>query len=178
MHDVLSAGGLYTAAMTVHAAATVITLYRAGQTLREIGVRLGISPNTVHAILVRQREPRRGPRRYRRPPTEAELSRDAAVIAAYRAGHSLDAVSRKFGISKTLVWKILVRHGEPRRTTVQGRAARRIRRGEVTISQRDTAIIAAHRNGKSMRQIGIAFGISGARVSQILHRHGSRRRAD
>ena len=95
--------------------AAVIRAYRSGVSIRDIGRRFGFSSWVVWRLLARSGEPRRGRHETRRGATAAVTARDAAVIAAYRAGQSLGAVARSLGISTTCVWNILVRHDESRR---------------------------------------------------------------
>jgi hypothetical protein len=93
---------------------TVIAAYRAGQSIGTISRAWGISTSVVWKLLADSGEPRRSrSEALRRAPANAV--RDAAVVAAYRAGQSLDAVARESGISKTRCWAILVREREPRR---------------------------------------------------------------
>jgi hypothetical protein len=93
----------------------IIHAYRAGQSLRQIARQRGTGTTAVWRALHRHNEPRRPRGQPPSQPTQAALARDAAVLRAYRAGHSLDAISRFLRIGKTTAWAILVRHNEPRR---------------------------------------------------------------
>jgi transposase len=136
----------------------IIAAYRAGNSIHTVGAAFGVGKNTVWKTLVRHNEPRRQPGKYAKPPTLEIAARDAAVIAAYRDRQSVHAVSRSLGLSVSFVWKLLVRHGVPRRTRPE---------------PRDPApIIAGYRAGLSQAKLGAAFGISRARVGKILKRHG------
>jgi hypothetical protein len=99
--------------------AAIVDAYRAGQSLRQIARARGVGTTVVWRALHRHAEPRRPRGQPPAAPTPAALARDAAVLAAYRAGCSLDAISRAQRIGKTTAWAILVRHGEPRRTVVR-----------------------------------------------------------
>jgi hypothetical protein len=92
----------------------VVAAYRSGQSLRPIAADFGISATSVHTILVANGEPRRGVGHQHRPPTAAQLERDRAVIASYRAGNG-HTVARQLGLSTSQVWTVLERHNEPRR---------------------------------------------------------------
>ena len=144
-------------------ATTIIGAYRSGHSLRAVGARFGIGPTTVWSILNRHGEPRRGPGEWARPPTQAELARDASVIAAHRDGQSLNRISRSLGIGKTLAWNILVRHGEPRRT---GRACR------MADGRRSADIVSGYRSGRTRQYLAAEFGLSQQRIDQILRQHG------
>jgi transposase len=140
----------------------IIAAYRAGHSLREIARDLGIHHSVVRDVLHRHNEPCRAAGRPAKASTTQTIARDAGVIAAYRDGQSLDAVSRTLGIGKTTVWKILVRHGEPRRLSL----------GRHDVAIRDEALIAGYRAGQTLAKLSAAFGISRTRVRQILRRHG------
>ena len=144
-------------------ATTIISVYRSGHSLRAISARFGIGTTTVWSILNRHGEPRRGPGEWAKPPTQAELARDASVIAAYRDGQSLNRISRSLGIGKTLAWNILVRHGEPRRTGRQCRMAD---------GRRNAYIVTAYRSGRTRQHLATEFGLSQQRIDQILRQHG------
>jgi transposase len=105
---------------------TVIDLYRSGQSCAQIGKLFGVSDTTVLAVLARHDEPRRipGRRHVEKPPT----AREAAMIGLYRGGQSLDAVGGRFGVRRTTVWKVLLKHNEPRRTIKQATVLRHQRR--------------------------------------------------
>jgi hypothetical protein len=143
--------------------ARTIIAYRSGNSLHAISARFGISATTAWSILNRQGEPRRGQGKWAKSPTQAELARDASVIAAYRDGQSLNRISRSLGIAKTLAWNILVRHGEPRRT---GRACR------MADGRRSADIVSGYRSGRTRQYLAAEFGLSQQRIDQILRQHG------
>jgi transposase len=101
--------------MTEH----IIRAYREGQSLRQIAAALGVTATTVHRILCRYGEPRRGVGYQQRPPTPAQLERDRAVIRSYQSGQSMNVISRQLGISTSVVWRVLTRHNEPRHARVR-----------------------------------------------------------
>jgi hypothetical protein len=143
----------------------VISAYRSGQTLRAIGDRFGIAHSAIWRILDRYAEPRRVPGQSGKPPSlPAQRTRDAAVIDAYRDGQSLPRISRSLGIGSTTAWKILVRHGKPRRTGRQCLMAD---------GRRNADIVTAYRSGRTRQQLATEFGLSTQRIDQILHRHGA-----
>jgi transposase len=137
----------------------IIAAYRAGHSLREIARDLEIHHSVVRHVLHRHDEPCRAAGRPGKPPTPEITARDAAVISAYRDRRSMHAVSRALGLSVSVVWRILARHGVPRHPRPE---------------PRDPApIIAGYRAGQTLAELGDALGISTARVRQILKRHGS-----
>lgn len=129
----------------------------------------------------------------------------ASIAAEYRAGATLDRLSRKYRCSVTLVLKALNACGQERRSTgIVGRSlpdsiAQEYRDG-ATVAElsekyrthyyrvvsrlrmlgveprktghpaRNQAIAQMRLDGKSLRQIGQAIGISSQRVHQILCR--------
>jgi transposase-like protein len=97
-------------------ASAIISRYRAGASVRQIGREAGIAHSVVWRALEQAGEPRRGRGSPRRPATAETAARDAQVVRAYRSGASLDAIGRALGISKSCAWNILVRHHEPRRS--------------------------------------------------------------
>jgi hypothetical protein len=134
-------------------ATTIIGAYRGGHSLRAIGARFGTT--TVWSILNRHGEPRRGLGEWAKPPTQAELARDASVVAAYREGQSLNRISRSRGIGKTLAWNIiLLRHGEPRRTGRQHLMAD---------GRGNADIVTAYRRGRTRQHLAAEFGCGSTR---------------
>jgi hypothetical protein len=63
----------------------IIRAHREGQSLRQIAAALGVTATTVHRILCRHGEPRRGVGYQPRPPTPTQLERDRAVILSYQS---------------------------------------------------------------------------------------------
>jgi Mor family transcriptional regulator len=98
----------------VTSAQVIVAGYRDGASLRQLARRFNLGVTTVHSILRRHGEPRRGVGQSHRPPTAAQLERDRAVIAAYRAGNGMHTVARQLGLSTSQVWTVLERHNEPR----------------------------------------------------------------
>lgn len=72
-------------------------------------------------------------------------------------------VSRKMAQRYVLVWEKI--SGQPRRFAPRGRPARR-----KDVAERDARILAMHRSGRTLLQIAGEFGLTKARIGQILQR--------
>lgn len=72
-------------------------------------------------------------------------------------------VSRKMAQRYVVVWEKIT--GQPRRFAPRGRPARR-----KDMAERDARILGMHRSGRTLLQIAVEFGLTKARIGQILQR--------
>jgi len=111
---------------------------------------------------------RRGPLAGRRGPLP-DQPRNARIVAMYRAGSTLKKVGMAFGISTSRVLAIIVReerrYGLPKTRNKRGRP-----KGSFGYLDRNRDIVAMYRAGKTLKETGQAFGVSGQRVLQIIVR--------
>lgn len=104
-----------------------------------------------------------------RPAGRAQ-SRDAPdygpIVTAYENGLPARAISASSGLSLGQVYRILKRLGVPRR-----------RRGApergAKSTEREQEMVALYESGKSLHEVGLAFGITRERVRQILNKRGN-----
>jgi transposase-like protein len=87
---------------------------------------------------------------------------EARIIELYRGGKTLRQVEAETGVPHWSAHRVLVRNGIPRRKC--GRALG-------PPSPRNSAIVAAYREGRSMPKIAAEYGISHQRVCRILNQY-------
>lgn len=76
-----------------------------GLTLKQVGARVGASPRVVRRVLVLAGGEVRGPAR------PSAIDDEAALVARYEEGITLDALSEEFGVSVVTVSWCIERHG-------------------------------------------------------------------
>jgi hypothetical protein len=87
---------------------------------------------------------------------------EARIIELYRGGKTLRQVEAETGVPFGIAHRVLVRNGVPRRKR---------RRALGPPSPRNSAIVAAYREGRSMPKIAAEYGISHQRVCRILNQY-------
>jgi transposase len=95
------------------------------------------------------------------------------VIRAYRSGQSIGTIAQRLGCSTSVVWKLLDRANEPRRSRSD---AQRRSANAVAAAARANAVIAAYRAGLSLDAVARQVGVSKTGCWNILVRHGEPRR--
>jgi transposase len=96
--------------------AAMAQAYQDGLTVREVAARFGLRDvSRVYRLLLQAGVAMRGIGWAGHTRTAEQQARDAAIVAAYRAGNSQWAIARQLNLSNGMVWKALVRMGEPRR---------------------------------------------------------------
>jgi transposase len=129
----------------------VAAAYQQGMTIRQCAVAFGIAQATVANVLDREGVPRR---RHGRVPARG-VDEDA-LLARYRAGLSVSACAREFGISRDVATGILNRRGVPRRPPAR-------------VNER--AVVAAYQRSRSVRECAREFGITRRTAIRVLDRH-------
>lgn len=169
--------------------ALIVARYRDGHSALACAAIVGVNRQTVYSVLRRHGVAMRV--HSSALSRESLHERDAALIAHYKAGHSLPACAAKFGLangSSALV--ILKRHGIPRRAVREVapatarkreqalRAVERHRRALEVQERRETrarrarAIVAYYEWTQNQDATGAAFGLTRQRVQQILSAAG------
>jgi len=142
--------------------AEIVSAYQAGETQATIAGKHGISDRAVAKIVRREIGERERTRR-----AEEKRLRNAAILAAHDAGETQIAIAQSHSLSRPTVGAILRGAGRKRRLIAVSPEDR---------SRRDQEIIAAYEAGETQASIGARYGMSHARVSQIVHGQTSRGR--
>jgi len=138
----------------------IVTLYRAGATIRDVAAALGIPRSTVATILHEQGVPARPAAR----PRKLAEAQEKALTDAYRAGATVPALAARYGIGETLVRWVVRRRGARKHRE----PSRRARMTDALSRQ----VVERYGAGENARAIAAALGVSKTAVYGVLHREG------
>lgn len=93
----------------------------------------------------------------RRGPRLATLADYPDLLARFDRGESVKSLAAHYGASQTTLWRVL-------------REAGRARPVDCRDADRDAAVVAAVRSGRTMADVAAEHGITYQRVQQILRR--------
>lgn len=109
------------------------------------------------------------------------VQRNAAIVAAYQTGRSLEDVGREFGVTRERVSQILIkmgceeRHGGsmmPRKIAIRKRreaAEERMARKLAARAERNAMICALYQEGKTYNEICAAMGFGGGFIPSVAN---------
>lgn len=170
--------GRGTRAASLEIPARVRRQYEAGEvTVRDVARLVGVSAKAVVRELQRAGvdTSRRAARRRWAARQHPDLELTAQVLQRYDAGEiGIVGLARRLGVSTEVVTRELQRAGlDTSRRAGQLRVAAR-RRGQSLPPP--TVLVALYRQGLTLRQLGVRFGVTRERIRQILVAQGHVRR--
>lgn len=133
-------------------------LYRSGLNTRQVGIRLGVTADTVRRALRRQGIPIRDGRTV---PVD-----DKAIADLYQEGQTVDSIARQLGLSLFVVRGSLERSGISRRESADYRR----------IPVDPERVVALYHETRSSNRVAEALGVPQQAVLQVLHERGVRTR--
>lgn len=150
----------------------IISLYQAGQSLKEIAAAYDTSDNTVRRLLDDHGVERR-PSHHKfvprvRGPRLDDLPAAEKIISEYRAGATLATLAERYGVSVNAILRLMDARGEERRSSQPKKGASRI-----LDDATEAEIVRRRQHGESLRAIAATFGISRGTVSNAIRRHES-----
>jgi DNA-binding CsgD family transcriptional regulator len=138
----------------------------AGATYRTIAAELGLETRQVYGIC--RRAGAKAPRQPR-PPDAAITQRDREILEDVRAGISMGAAARRYGISRQRVDQICQREGVRPRLP---RGCNIAPEDRAALRERDLAIAEQVKAGTSVSAVSHAFGLSQEWIRDICRTAG------
>jgi lambda repressor-like predicted transcriptional regulator len=139
--------------------AKIVAARASGQTLAAIAAAFGLA----HASVVHRILNRRGPRKSRWDlGREERASRDLAIVADRRLGHTQRAIAATHNVTQSAVYNVLARHSRETGEVFVGRRAK--------TADRDREVVAARRAGLTLAAIAARHGLTKGGVQVVLKR--------
>ena len=136
-------------------------LYDGGATLAEVGRAFGVSKQRVHGLFDKHGIPRRE-RQPPNTPSPYTPEQVAAMRKRYESGASMTEVGSEFGVGRSTVRRLFVKHGIPRRTGG----------GPPLPAERFRAMRDYYQDGHSLEETAARFGVSAMSVLRLFRRRG------